>query len=49
MIYINCGCGEKYIVTDDWKNIDFVDKSNEVIAHNILDVIYNLLQKKLVI
>ncbi len=35
MRFVNCGCGEKYIGSKEWINIDFTRKEN-VIGHNLL-------------
>lgn len=34
--YLNCGCGNKYIVSDEWINIDFNASGREVRVVNLL-------------
>lgn len=51
MLYLNCGCGNKYVVNDEWENIDFNSNDKNVKSYNLLkglpyekesvDVIYN--------
>lgn len=36
MVLVNCGCGNKYIVDNEWINIDFNSNDKNVKSHNIL-------------
>lgn len=36
MQYLNLGCGSHYSTEGEWTNLDFVSRSKEVIAHNLL-------------
>lgn len=36
MKYLNLGCGNNYIASEQWTNIDFISHSKDVRAHNLI-------------
>ena len=36
MKLVNLGCGNKYVVAEEWINVDFNGVTKDVVSHNIL-------------